>query len=455
MRVPVLMKEEAEQAPIVVPVLVKEEAAGRASIFIPEVASAPDEAEETEGRELVVIADEGAAVVERERRERALAEATTVGEVNDLAARAEAARRYLKRSKSALKKQNEAAFFRLRCLRKLGALLSTAPKHPGSRRLHDDTARRLHDDTASPPTLAELGISKRDSAKWQRLAAIPEGLFNEHCRKIMEGGAALAEASFSALVGRLREASARWTLPAALRRLHAAITNARRRWPEGQEARDALTAELRAHAADVEKQEADGAAVAERAQKSALNAAPKSTEPAAEEGADEEEEEEEAPQKRRRAPKTVTMTVEEALTAMSETAGQLADEMEEWRDNTEEKFSATQKYDEVSTAEESLREMAENSAPSDLLARLPDEAKQLAITVPTLGARASRAARLGTACAAVTTACALLREKHKDAPGSPRWPTWRGWWTRPTPSSSPGCTDARGRALAIHREQSN
>src|SRR5436309_15611936 len=104
LRVPVLMKEEAEQAPIDVPVLVTEDV-GHASIFIPEVASAPrdegDEAEETEGRELV-IADEGAVV----ERERALAEATTVEEVNDLAAQAqaEAARRYLRRSRSALKK---------------------------------------------------------------------------------------------------------------------------------------------------------------------------------------------------------------------------------------------------------------------------------------------------------------------------------------------------------------
>src|SRR5439155_465371 len=121
-RLRVRVKEESAVVPqeLRVPVLMDEEAA-QARIFIPEAASAPhdegDEAEETEGRELV-IADEGA-VVERERRERALAEATTVEEVNDLAARTEAARRYLKRSKSALKKQNDAAFFRLRCLRKL------------------------------------------------------------------------------------------------------------------------------------------------------------------------------------------------------------------------------------------------------------------------------------------------------------------------------------------------
>src|SRR5262245_53246944 len=111
------------------------------------------------------------------RREQALAEAQTIPDLQAFAQQAEAARRLLRSMKRKLSEQNEVAHLRLRALRKLGALLAAMPKHQGSKK-----GWRLHDVTT---TLADLGISKRDSAKWQRFASIPQRLFDETCKKVI------------------------------------------------------------------------------------------------------------------------------------------------------------------------------------------------------------------------------------------------------------------------------
>src|SRR5690349_6928037 len=86
-------------------------------------------------------------------RDRALALASTPEELTDLAAKAEAVRRLLKRSKRKLTEQNEVAVFRLKVLRKLGKLLAETPKNRGA----------VTSGNREAPTLADMGISKRDS----------------------------------------------------------------------------------------------------------------------------------------------------------------------------------------------------------------------------------------------------------------------------------------------------
>jgi hypothetical protein len=65
---------------------------------------------------------------------------------------------------------------KLRAERKAGELLKKAEKAKGARGSGSNQHEvRSHDDTA--PTLAEIGISKAQSAKWQQLADIPEADF--------------------------------------------------------------------------------------------------------------------------------------------------------------------------------------------------------------------------------------------------------------------------------------
>jgi hypothetical protein len=45
------------------------------------------------------------------------------------------------------------------------------PKHPGN---------RYGGNAALPPSLADLGIGKMDSSRWQQIAAIPPEVFERH-----------------------------------------------------------------------------------------------------------------------------------------------------------------------------------------------------------------------------------------------------------------------------------
>jgi len=57
--------------------------------------------------------------------------------------------------------------FKVRAERRAGEILSEQEKHPGA-------ATVCHDVTALPPRLDEIGISRKQSSRWQAIAAIPE-----------------------------------------------------------------------------------------------------------------------------------------------------------------------------------------------------------------------------------------------------------------------------------------
>lgn len=63
---------------------------------------------------------------------------------------------------------------RLRAERKAGQLLTGMEKAKAAG--SNQHKERSRDDTA-PPTLAEIGVSKSQSSKWQQLAAVPEERF--------------------------------------------------------------------------------------------------------------------------------------------------------------------------------------------------------------------------------------------------------------------------------------
>jgi hypothetical protein len=121
----------------------------------------------------------GTALMAVEHACRWLAEAKSVDDVKALKDRAEAVRVYAKQRDYSLSAQNDAAEIRLRCERRLGELLKETPKQrPGD-------YKRLNGSTV-PPSLADLGISKDDSSRWQRVAGVPEGDFEAHVAQVRQ-----------------------------------------------------------------------------------------------------------------------------------------------------------------------------------------------------------------------------------------------------------------------------
>jgi hypothetical protein len=111
-------------------------------------------------------------LVELSTAHSALSQATTVKEVKELRDKAESARYYAQRARLGLWKQNQCAEFKLNCERKAGRLLiemGVAPGRPGKK-------KRSHRATI----LAELGINKSQSARWQQEARVPDDLLRHY-----------------------------------------------------------------------------------------------------------------------------------------------------------------------------------------------------------------------------------------------------------------------------------
>jgi len=112
--------------------------------------------------------------------------ATSVNEVIVVVRRAGAAANVVKdalKSCSQLGRQQfvlrqEAAEVHIRTQRRAGELLLAMAKHPGGRPRGTDS--RVAEVSSLPFTLNELGISARESHRWQRVARIPGDRFEEH-----------------------------------------------------------------------------------------------------------------------------------------------------------------------------------------------------------------------------------------------------------------------------------
>jgi hypothetical protein len=95
-----------------------------------------------------------------ERAKNALATATSIPDILDIRDKAKAIEEYIKASSKSLALQNKAAEIKFRAERKAGELLSIMDKHPGS--------KNLGGDIVSPPKLVDMGITKKQSSRWQR-----------------------------------------------------------------------------------------------------------------------------------------------------------------------------------------------------------------------------------------------------------------------------------------------
>jgi len=92
----------------------------------------------------------------------------TVREIHD---RAEALRVYCQKHDGLLEAHNRLAGVIALCERRIGQELRATPKNTGARGVGTSAVEK---DDRTPPTLAELGISKDESAAYQDMAAVEE-----------------------------------------------------------------------------------------------------------------------------------------------------------------------------------------------------------------------------------------------------------------------------------------
>ena len=123
-----------------------------------------------------------AALVQLTRAQQALAECKTAMEAKQIADVAEAARVYLERTNASVATVNNATEIRLLAERQMGEFLKAMPKNEGAKGNPGGQGAsivRSGLSTTQPATLREIGITKDQSSRAQKLAAIPEPEFRE------------------------------------------------------------------------------------------------------------------------------------------------------------------------------------------------------------------------------------------------------------------------------------
>lgn len=118
-------------------------------------------------------------LVKLDTASRALAECKTVLEAKSIVDVAETARIYLERTKAGIDHVNRAVEIRLLAERQMGVFLSENPVNKGGqpmKRTGTKCAPVLSDDE---PTLAEFGITKKQSARAKKFASVSESGFRK------------------------------------------------------------------------------------------------------------------------------------------------------------------------------------------------------------------------------------------------------------------------------------
>ena len=167
------------------------------------------------------------ALIRYDAARKAIASAYRVDEAKKIRDKAEAVRTYAKLAGD-LEMQNMAAEIRIRAERRAGQLLSDMEKNPGTRgegRPRKDGTKftRSSRTTAYPPKLEDIGITKDQSSKWQRLALlVDEGTFEKALAQAREKNGELTNEAIPAGTnlcrkhdsGVNRQAAGRTSIPA-------------------------------------------------------------------------------------------------------------------------------------------------------------------------------------------------------------------------------------------------
>lgn len=127
--------------------------------------------------------------------------ATTIDEIKSIRDQASAIQAYLKQSGESLEIQNMAAEIKIKSEKRIGEILQNMENHPPGRKseLSDMMSPNL------PPRLVDLGISNKQSSRWQLIATIPEDDFDQHIEEIKEKGDELTSREFLILAAQIKK----------------------------------------------------------------------------------------------------------------------------------------------------------------------------------------------------------------------------------------------------------
>lgn len=119
-----------------------------------------------------------------------LSEAKTVQEAKQIFDVAEAARAYARHANLSAEAVNYAAEIKIRAERLLGEMLQQTPKNTGIRLNGRDTfgSTVMEPPKVLAPTLAEIGITKKQSSRAQQLASLPVETLEAHIQDQKERG---------------------------------------------------------------------------------------------------------------------------------------------------------------------------------------------------------------------------------------------------------------------------
>jgi hypothetical protein len=120
----------------------------------------------------------------RARRELELA--ASIDEVKEIRDKAEAMRIYARQAEYSLEMQNLCAEIKLRAERRLGEMLGEA--NTAERRQTNLLRGRTMQPRDDTPSLADIGISKSQSSRWQMIATIDSKLFEDKIEKLKMSG---------------------------------------------------------------------------------------------------------------------------------------------------------------------------------------------------------------------------------------------------------------------------
>lgn len=137
-----------------------------------------------------------------DRAKRELELAASVDEVKKIRDQAEALRQYARQQKLSLEMQNRCAEIKIRAERRAGEILVGMDKNPGGKSEH--RSYLSHDGTGTTPKLANLGITRNQSSRWQSIASIPQKDFDERVEEIKGKGEELTSKEFLSLAGYLQ-----------------------------------------------------------------------------------------------------------------------------------------------------------------------------------------------------------------------------------------------------------
>ena len=126
---------------------------------------------------------------------RMLVEAKSLEEIKSIRDKAEAARNYVKAAKLGLELQNCAAEVKLRAERKAGGVLRSLRLRGGDRK------SKLH---ADPLKLADLGISRNQSKRWQHIASVSDAEFVQYLKSMSEQGREITSAGLLRIAAKAR-----------------------------------------------------------------------------------------------------------------------------------------------------------------------------------------------------------------------------------------------------------